>query len=346
MLDCSEDFSIPDLMERICDRRKAETEKGTVADYIPELASTDPSKFGISVCLADGRQFSAGDATTAFSIQSVSKVFTLAIALGRYGDGFWQRVGREPSSNAFNSLRELEARNGIPSNPFVNAGAIVTTDMVMAQSMPAETLAEILHFVSVAASDTGIRIDPSVANSEELSGHKNWALAHVLAAYGNLRHACELTLGTYFHHCAIEMTCEQLARSGRFLANFPDERPLVPSDRVKSINALMMTCGHYNGSGEFAYRVGLPGKSGVGGAILAIVPRIASIATWGPGLDRYGNSLLGTTALVELSEALGWSVFLGGSRTLGVHDIQSRRCEARPFAVSKNAKVGSIGQMT
>lgn len=300
---------IDELLHRIVSSAKAAPRKGDVATYIPELASADPSKFAVSVCMANGKQHSAGDYTMPFSIQSVSKVFTLAIALGRVGESLWQRVGREPTTNAFNSLQELEARNGIPSNPFVNAGAIVTTDVVLAGSSPAEALAEILHFVRTAAEDADISIDPSVAKSENLSGHKNWALAHVLSAYGNLMHSCELTLGTYFHHCAIVMSCEQLARSGRFLAGFDSRSRLVRASSVRSINALMLTCGHYNGSGEFAYRVGFPAKSGVGGAILAIVPGKASVATWAPGLDNHGNSLLGTVALEELSNAMGWSVF-------------------------------------
>lgn len=283
--------------------------RGRVADYIPELAGVNPDQFAISICLPDGQQFSAGKCNTRFSIQSISKVFTLAIALGRYGDGYWRRVGREPSSNVFNSVQELEARNGIPPNPFVNSGAIVTTDMILAGSTPAETLAEILHFVRLAASDDDILIDPSVAASEKMTGHRNWALAHFLAAHKNLNHACELTLGTYFHHCAIAMTCEQLARFGRFLAGIDDNMKLVSANNVRSINALMMTCGHYNGSGEFAYRVGIPSKSGVGGGILAVVPGKASIAVWSPGLDQYGNSLLGTAALQNLADAFDWSVF-------------------------------------
>lgn len=304
--------SVEGVLEQIHRLAKAAKGKGDVAKYIPELASVDPDSFAISVCLSDGRQLSAGDASIPFSIQSVSKVFTLAIALGRRGENFWRRVGREPTTNAFNSLQELEDRQGIPSNPFVNAGAIVTTDTILAGSSPAEALAEILLFLRTAASDPDIRIDPRVAESEKLSGHKNWALAHVLAAYDNLAHSCELTLGTYFHHCAIAMTCEQLARSGRFLAGFDTGPRLVRASSVRSINALMLTCGHYNGSGEFAYRVGFPAKSGVGGAILAIVPGKASIATWSPGLDKHGNSLLGTAALEELSNSLGWSVFVQG----------------------------------
>lgn len=301
------------MLQRTLDRIHAEVaalpERGSVADYIPELARIDPGQFAISVCLPDGAQVSVGDAETEFSIQSVSKLFTLAIALGRYGDRFWDRVGREPSTYVFNSVQELEARTGIPPNPFVNAGAIVTTDSLLVGATPKETLAEIIRFVRQAASDEEIYIDPAVAESEKLTGHRNWALAHILKACDNLHHDCELVLGTYFHQCAIAMTCEQLARSGRFLAGIHPSGRLISPGHVRSVNALMMTCGHYDGSGEFAYRVGIPGKSGVGGGILAVLPGRASIATWSPGLDEKGNSLLGTFALERLSQALGLSLF-------------------------------------
>ncbi|MDV7143773.1 glutaminase [Tropicimonas sp. TH_r6] len=301
--------SVRPLLDDICAAMEQREDRGRVADYIPELAGIDPDQFGISICLADGQQLSAGDATTGFSVQSVSKVFTLAIALGRYGSRFWDRVGREPSTLVFNSVQELETRDGIPPNPFVNSGAIVTTDSLLVGATPKETLAEIIQFVRQAASDDDIYMDPEVAASENASGHRNRSLAHFLRACGNLRHDCDLTLGTYFHHCALEMTCEQLARTGRFLAGLHPSGHLIQPGHIRSINALMMTCGHYNGSGEFAYRVGIPGKSGVGGGILAIVPRRASIAVWSPGLDQFGNSLRGTAALAKLTHLLRLSVF-------------------------------------
>lgn len=290
-------------------RMRDAPDKGRVADYIPELAGVDPAQFGISVCLADGTQISAGATEVPFSIQSVSKVFALAIALGRFGEGLWRRVGREPSSRAFNSVVDLELEGGKPRNPFVNAGAIVVTDAILTCRAPKETLAELLRFVRTAVGEEAIYIDKSVARSETETGHRNWSLAHFLKSTDNLTHDCALTLGTYFHQCAIEMSCAQLARAGRFLAGLRPEDDLIARDHVRSINALMMMCGHYDGSGEFAYRVGLPGKSGVGGGILAVVPGKASIAAWSPGLNRWGNSLLGTFALEELSAHTGWSVF-------------------------------------
>ncbi|WP_334129368.1 glutaminase [Sneathiella sp.] len=304
-------MDIENLLERISAAARAETDRGAVADYIPELARIDPSQFGISVCLANGAQYSAGDAATPFSIQSISKIFSLALALGRLGDSLWHRVGREPSGYAFDSIVQLEYEKGIPRNPFINAGALVVTDAILAGSTPAETLGEMLRFIRTAADDEDIRINERVARSEKATGARNTALANYLLSYGNMHSAIELTLGTYFHQCAIEMTCEQLARSGRFLMNAPGSSlpRLISSARIRRINALMMTCGQYNGSGDFAFRVGLPGKSGVGGGILVIAPNRASIAVWSPGLNSYGNSKLGTEAMEVLAREAGWSVF-------------------------------------
>ncbi len=298
-----------EVAAEICAQAQEARARGTVAQYIPELARIDPAQFALSIVLADGREFHHGDAQTAFSVQSISKVFTLAIALGRYGEPFWARVSREPSTQVFNSVLDLESRAGIPANPFVNAGAIVTTDSLLVGATPRETLGEILQFVRLAAGEDQIYFDPEVAASETATGHRNWSLAHFLRGSGNLLHDPALTLGTYFHHCALAMSTAQLARTGRFLAGIHRGGRLIAPSHIRSINALMMSCGHYNGSGEFAYRVGLPAKSGVGGGVLAVVPKRASIAVWSPGLDGYGNSLLGTAALQTLSERMGLSLF-------------------------------------
>ena len=301
--------SIQTSLDKIAADMKNRTDRGQVADYIPELARVDPAQFAISVVTSEGDTFGAGDTKTGFSAQSITKIFTLAIALGRSGDQLWQRVGREPSGNAFNSIVQLENENGRPRNPFVNAGAIVTTDEVLARRAPKQALAEILGFVCAAAEDNDIHINEAVARSEQSHGHRNFALAHFLADHDNLRNAPELTLGTYFHQCAIELTTEQLARAGRFLMGASVGPRLVSQSRVRRMNALMLTCGHYDGSGDFAYRVGLPAKSGVGGGIMAIVPGVASIAVWSPGLDRNGNSKLGTEALERLAHEMDWSIF-------------------------------------
>jgi len=303
------DAVVHDLAEAMTSR----TDRGNVATYIPELARVDLKAFGLVVIDADGHVAAAGDADTLFSIQSISKVFTLTLALGRVGDRLWQRVGREPSGSAFDSIVQLEFERGIPRNPFINAGAIAVTDVILSGHKPREMLGEILRFVQFVTEDSSITIDEAVAASEQRTGFRNVALANYMKSFGVLDHPVEHVLGVYFHHCAIAMSCRQLAKAGRFLAhlgrNPATGLTIVQPERARRINALMLTCGHYNGSGEFAYRVGLPGKSGVGGGILAIVPGKASIAVWSPGLDANGNSQLGRLALDELTKRMGWSIF-------------------------------------
>jgi glutaminase len=304
---------VQEILDDIVATIGASDDRGKVADYIPQLACIDPNQFAISVVLADGRVFSSGDYQQLFSIQSISKVFTLTIALGKLGDGVWAKVGREPSGDPFNSIVQLEHENGKPRNPFINAGAIAIADAIMVGHQPKETLAEILQFVRFIADDESICIDHKVAESELKTADRNASLAHFMASFGRMKNPVDYVLGTYFHQCSIAMTCEQLARSGLFLAG-DGENPVtgtrvVSARRARRINSLMMMCGHYDGSGEFAYRVGLPGKSGVGGGILAVAPGHASIAVWSPGLDDVGNSKLGTEALERLVQHTGWSVF-------------------------------------
>jgi glutaminase len=287
-------------------------DRGKVADYIQPLATVDPTRFGIAVVEADGRCHVAGDADSPFSIQSVSKVFALTLALGKVGDQLWDRVGREPSGTAFNSIVQLESERGIPRNPFINAGAIVVSDVNLGRNEPRESLGELLRFMRGLAGDETIFIDEHVARAEMATGFRNAALANYMRAFGNLTNSVERALGVYFHQCALAMSCRQLALAGRYLmmsGRSPSVGRIVSSERARRINALMMTCGHYDGSGEFAFRVGLPGKSGVGGGILAIAPGRASIAVWSPGLNDRGNSKLGAIALERLVQQTGWSVF-------------------------------------
>ncbi|POF34037.1 glutaminase [Roseibium marinum] len=298
-----------DLLREIAEAAAAEADKGNVATYIPELAGIDTGQFGIAVATADGKLFSAGDADVPFSIQSVSKVFALALALGRVGEQIWRRVGREPSGLSFDSVLLLEREKGIPRNPFINAGALVATDTYLASSSPRAALGELLTFIRAAADDEAIHINETVALSEIATAHRNFSLAHYLASFDNLHASVDKVIGTYSHQCAVEMTCRQLAMAGRFLVDAPKMPALVSDERRRRINALMMTCGHYDGSGDFAFRVGMPGKSGVGGGILVISPSRASIAVWSPGLNPYGNSKLGTEAMQTFSHRTGWSVF-------------------------------------
>lgn len=301
------------VVSEIADEMRQRPDRGEVASYIPELARVDPSAFGIAVVDADGNVFAAGDADVPFSIQSISKVFTLTLALGKFGDRVWTRVGREPSGSAFNSIVQLEHEHGIPRNPFINAGAIAVTDLILSGHQPREALGEILRFMQFLADDASITIDERVAASERRTGFRNAALANYMKSFGVLDNPVDYALGVYFHHCAIAMSCRQLAMAARFLAhhgrNPSTGMQVVPAERARRINAIMLTCGHYDGSGEFAYRVGLPGKSGVGGGILAIAPGKASIAVWSPGLDDWGNSHLGRIALEALTKRLDWSIF-------------------------------------
>ena len=301
------------VVAEIVDEMRKRPDRGAVATYIPELARADVNAFGLAVIDAEGNVAAGGDSDTPFSIQSISKVFTLTLALGKVGDRLWRRVGREPSGSPFNSIVQLEFERGIPRNPFINAGAIAVTDLILSGHKPREVLGEILRFMQFAADDSAITIDEAVAASEQRTGFRNAALANYMKSFGVLENPVEFTLGVYFHHCAIAMSCRQLAMAGRFLAhlgrNPSTGLSVVHPERARRINAVMLTCGHYDGSGEFAYRVGLPGKSGVGGGILAIAPGKASIAVWSPGLDASGNSHLGRIALETLTKRLGWSIF-------------------------------------
>ncbi|MES2288423.1 MAG: glutaminase [Pseudomonadota bacterium] len=301
------------LVADVVARALAATERGQVATYIPSLASVDPARFGIAIVTADGRVYEGGDADTPFSIQSVSKVFALTLALGKAGQQLWSRVGVEPSGTAFNSVVQLEAEQGIPRNPFINAGAIVVSDVLLGRGLPREAIGEILRFVRFLSGDDSIFIDSEVAASETSTGFRNIALANYMKSFGNLNAPVDQAVGVYFHQCAIAMTCRQLAMAGRYLmadGAHPDTGYAVVSpQRARRILSLMLTCGHYDGSGEFAFRVGIPGKSGVGGGILAIVPGKASIAVWSPGLNERGNSKLGSEALEYLAGQTTWSVF-------------------------------------
>ncbi len=307
------EIDLSQIVADIAEEMKAAPDRGTPAAYIPPLAKVDPAKFGMAVVEADGTCHLAGDADETFSIQSISKVFALTLALGHVGDQLWKRVGREPSGSAFNSIVQLEFEHGIPRNPFINAGAIVVADILLGRNEPREAIGEMLRFVRTLAGEDEIVIDREVADAEAASGYRNVALASYMRSFGNIHQDVGRTLGVYFHACALAMSCRQLALAGRYLmadGMLPSTgRRIVSAQRARRINALMLTCGHYDGSGEFAFRVGLPGKSGVGGGILAVVPGRASVAVWSPGLNERGNSQLGTLALERLVQRTGWSVF-------------------------------------
>ena len=287
--------------------------QGEVASYIPALANVDPSQLGIAAIDLDGQVASAGHADIPFSIQSISKVFSLAMALEKVGDQLWECVGREPSGSPFNSIVQLESEAGRPRNPLINAGAIATADRLIDEGQADVAIAGLERFMQDLADDPSVKIDRAVAASEAAAGARNRSLAHFMAAFGNLTQPVETVLDVYFHQCALAMSCVQLARAGLFLANdgvdpLTGVRILSP-ERSHRINAIMMMCGHYDNSGDFAFRVGLPGKSGVGGGILAIAPGHGAVAAWSPGLNKAGTSLAGSAALESFAKAADWSVF-------------------------------------
>jgi glutaminase len=287
---------------------------GEVASYIPALKAVNPRKLGIAVAAQDGTTYVAGDADEPFSIQSLSKVFTLNLALDHVGASLWNHVGREPSGSPFNSIVQLEAEKGKPRNPLINAGAIVVCDNIMNHGTAEEAITEILEFMRERSGDESVKIDAAVAESENQAGFLNRSLAYFVSAFGNLRNPVEDVLSIYFRQCAIAMSCRQLARAALYLA-FDGNDPVtgdvvtIPS-RARRINALMLTCGHYDNSGDFAYRIGLPGKSGVGGGILTVVPGFGTVVVWSPGLNAAGTSLAGAAALEKMVERTGWSVFV------------------------------------
>jgi glutaminase len=285
--------------------------RGRVADYIEPLARVPLEKFGCALITVDGETFTTGDANERFSIQSIMKVFLLHLAMQYEGDGIWKRVGREPSGSAFNSLVQLEYEEGIPRNPFINAGAMVLTDIVLSRAdQSADPLLELVRRLCV--SDT-VDFDPEVAASESSTGHRNRALAHFLKAYGNLHGDVDEILEKYFRYCSLSMSCVDLARAFGFLANggrlLAGGVEVATPRQVKRINSVMLTCGVYDEAGDFAYRVGLPGKSGVGGGIAAVLPGRFSVAVWSPGLDQSGSSLAGTKALELLTTKTALSIF-------------------------------------
>ena len=287
---------------------------GTVASYIPALASVDPEKLGVALVTGDGQSYVAGDADESFSIQSISKVFSLSLALSHAGGSLWNHVGREPSGSPFNSIVQLEAEKGKPRNPLINAGAIVVCDLLIGRRDPQAALDDLLGFLRQRAGDDGVGVDDGVAMSESQAGHLNRSLAHFVAAFGNLTHPVEEVLSLYFRQCAVAMSCRQLARAALYLA-YDGVDPLtgqvvVTPSRARRINSLMLTCGHYDNSGDFAFRIGLPGKSGVGGGILVVIPGTGTAAVWSPGLNAAGTSLAGAVALEKLVERTGWSIFV------------------------------------
>ena len=300
------------ILTEILDEVRPLIGQGKVADYIPALARVSNQKLAIAVYTNEGEVIQAGDAEEAFSVQSISKALSLTLAMVLYKpEEIWKRVGKEPSGQAFNSMIQLEMEHGIPRNPFINAGAIVVADLLQSRlSAPRHRL---LEFVRQLSGDTHIVYDKVVAASEMMHSDRNAAIAYLMRSFGNFENDVIPVLNNYFHACALKMTCVDLAKTFSYLANkgvsVQTKKEIITPVQTKQLNALLATCGLYDGAGEFAYRVGMPGKSGVGGGIIAIVPGEMTIAVWSPELDPSGNSLTGTQALELLSERIGRSIF-------------------------------------
>ncbi len=285
--------------------------QGKVANYIPELAHIDRHKFGVYLLLLNDKAYSIGHAEEKFSIQSISKVFMLALMVSKLGEKVYERVDVEPSGDPFNSLVQLEHENGIPRNPFINAGALVVTDMLLTHFDNAKEA--LLDFVRDLAGDSSINYNKQVAESERKTGFKNAAMVNLMKSFGNIDNDIDEVLDLYCFCCSIEMSCQQLAHAFRVFANHGqgvvDLKQYLTKSQFKRIAAIMLTCGFYDEAGEFAFRVGLPGKSGVGGGIAALLPGHYSIVVWSPGLNEKGNSLVGMRALELFTTKTGSSVF-------------------------------------
>lgn len=299
------------LLEEVVEKVRPLLGQGKVANYIPALASVDAGKLGIAVTTVDGETLGAGDYLEPFSIQSISKVFSLTLALTLYEEAeIWSRVGKEPSGHSFNSLVQVELERGKPRNPFINAGALVIADLL--QSRLGAPKHRMLELVRQLSQNDKVCFDKQVADSEYQHSARNAAIAYLMKSFGNFQGDVDTVLRTYFHYCALRMNCADLSKAMLYLANrgkTVDGTELISQVQTRQLNALLATSGLYDGAGEFAYRVGMPGKSGVGGGIIAVIPGELSICVWSPELDNQGNSLVGTAMLEHLSQRLGRSIF-------------------------------------
>ncbi|MDP5212276.1 glutaminase B [Pseudoalteromonas tunicata] len=295
-----------DILQQISQQARCCFGQGKVANYIPALADVPAKQFSIAIHTVDGQTFSAGDAHATFSIQSVSKALTLTLAMQHHGDEIWRRVGKEPSGTAFNSLAQLEFETGIPRNPFINAGALVVCDALVSRvSAPVFNMLETARLLS--ANDKVV-INKKVADSEYQHRHRNAAMAHLMKSFNNFDNDVDTVLRAYFSYCAIEMSSIELAKTFSYLANqgvcVQSGRQMLSAKQTQQVNSLLFTSGLYDAAGDFAFRVGIPAKSGVGGGIIGIVPGKFTVCVWSPELNEFGNSVAGLYALELLAEKL------------------------------------------
>ena len=299
------------IISQIYNKILLKENKGTIPTYIPELARISSEKFGIYFLNLNQIHVGKGDFQEKFSIQSIAKVLSMSLAYKELNDNLWKRVGIEPSGTSFNSLVQLEADNGIPRNPLINAGAIVVCDILL--SVLKNPQEDFLKFVQDVANNSSINYSLRVANSEKSVGYRNFALCYYIKSLGNIENNPIDVLDFYFKLCSIEMSCQELSHAFSFLANDGvkphDGQRILTKIQTKRINAIMQTCGFYDESGEFAFRVGLPGKSGVGGGIVAVMPNQYSIAVWSPLLNEKGNSYRGMKFLENFTTQTRISVF-------------------------------------
>ncbi len=303
-------MQIEDALRRAQEAAAPEVGRGQLATYIPSLANVDPHQFGMAIASVDGQVHVIGDADVPFSVQSISKVFTLALVVAAEGEAIWKRVGREPSGSPFNSLLQLDQEAGRPRNPFINAGALVVTDRL--QSLSGDASGTLRDLMRRESGRSSVDSDPEVARSELEAGHRTYAVAHLLASYGNLESTVDEVIDQYVAQCALSMSCRELALAGLFLARdgvLSDGSQLLSPRETKRVNAVMLTCGTYDSAGEFAYRVGVPAKSGVGGGILAVIPDRGVACVWSPALGPSGSSAAGLAALDAFTTYSDWTVF-------------------------------------
>ncbi len=285
--------------------------RGKLATYIPELGNVSPNKFGVSLLSISGEEYSFGDFDERFSIQSIAKVLALVIAYASENEKLWKRVGVEPSGTAFNSLVQLEYDMGIPRNPFINAGAIVVCDILISQLENPK--ADFIAFVRSLSGNNSIDYCERIAESEKNSGYRNAALVNLMKSFGNIENEVDVVLDFYFNLCSIQMSCSELTQTFLFLANKginpSNNERILSLSKTKRVNAVMQLCGFYDEAGEFSFKVGLPGKSGVGGGIIAILPNQYCIGVWSPKLNRKGNSYKGMKFLELFTTKTETSIF-------------------------------------
>ena len=299
------------LFSKIYDELGKTDDSGEVASYIPELKNINPNKFGVHLTTLDGGHYSFGDSDEKFSIQSIAKVLALVLAYQLENEKLWERVGVEPSGTPFNSLVQLEYDKGVPRNPLINAGALVISDILVSHfDQPKK---QFIDFVRKVSGLPEIDYSTRIANSEKSAGYTNAALVNLMKSFGNIRNDVDEVLDFYFNLCSIEMTCKELSRTFLFLADYgvcpSNSEKIISTSKSKRINAIMQLCGFYDEAGEFSFKVGLPGKSGVGGGIIAIHPDKYSIAVWSPRLNKKGNSIRGMKFLELFTTETQASIF-------------------------------------